>query len=128
MRLSHIKTHFIELCQLVLGEEVENADLSFRQVLGRQVQIGLYAQETAFADLLLNFFRRLLGMGVVKCGETAAAGCVGHIVVDLYTVTGIREHQCLAILAGEEQPALLSMGISRIPALLVTMDASSSLV
>ena len=58
--------HFVQLCQLVLGEEVENTDLSLGQVLGGQVQIGLKTQETTLADLLFDDLRGFIGMGIVQ--------------------------------------------------------------
>ena len=100
----HDRAHLVHLLQLRLREEVKDADLRLRQVLGGQAQIGLEPQEPALADLLLQLLRRLLRAAVVERGEAGPAGALGHVGVVFVPRAAAGEHERGDVLARQHQP------------------------
>ena len=99
--------HAIQHFQVILGEEVENTDLSFGQVHRGTVQVTLDTQETAFTNVLFQICGRLGRIGIVQGRPAGLAGALRNICVVLLPAAAAGEHQSLHILAGEHEPVSL---------------------
>ena len=90
----------------MVREKVKNANFTHRQIGGGQVQIGLYAQETALANMLLHFFRALLRPRIIQRRNAGAGGALAHIFVARVQMLapGVGEDQRRDLFSRKHQP------------------------
>ena len=103
----HDRAELVHSLQLFLREKVEDADLFFGYVRGREIEIRFQAEEAAAPDHPLDFVRALSRVTVVKSGPARFSRRFGDVVVvrraAFYIPDLVREHQGGYVLVREQK-------------------------